>query len=82
MTRPAGDVGLAVSEFRIDVAHHPEHHESLRFFGLGIERQVVQIVAVYAADAERERDVLHRDFDVLRSEHFEIVGAHDSGPTG
>src|ERR1700675_1238208 len=81
MTRPTGDVGLPVTELRIDVAHHIAHHESLRLFGLGIERQIVQIVAVYAADSERESNVLHRDFDVLRSEHFEIVGTHDCRPS-
>src|SRR5712692_7598033 len=81
MTRPTGDVGLPVTELRIDVAHHLEHHESLRLFGLGIERQVVQIVAVYAADSERESNVLHRDFDVLRREHFEIVGTNDCRPS-
>src|SRR5438552_18943555 len=79
MTRPTGDVGLPVTEFRIDVAHHLEHHKSLHLFGLGIERQVIQIVAVYAADSERESNVLHRDFDVLRREHFEIGGTNDCG---
>src|SRR5882724_11537489 len=81
MTGPTGNVGLPVTELRIDVAHHLEHHESLRLFGLGIERQVVQIVAVYAADSERERNVLHRDFDVLRREYFEIGGTHDCSPS-
>ena len=77
MTRPTGDVGRAITELRIDVAHHFEHHERLRFWWLGIERQVVQFVAVYAADSERESNVLHREFDVLRREHFEIGGTHD-----
>src|SRR5262245_43888056 len=77
MTRPTGDVGLPVTELRIDVAHHLEHHASLRLLGLGIERQVVHFVAVYAAESERESNVLHRDFDVLRREHFEIGGADD-----
>src|ERR1700732_4932605 len=81
MTRPAGDVSLPVTELRSDVAHHLEHHASLRLFGLGIERQVVQIVAVYAADSERESNALHRDFDVLGREHFEIVGTNDCGPS-
>src|ERR1700722_15137872 len=81
MTRPTGDVGLLVTELRIDVAHHLEHHASLQLFGFGIERQVVQIVAVYAADSERESNVLHRDFDVLRREHFEIVGTNDGSPS-
>src|SRR5882724_12731491 len=81
MTGPTGNVGLPVTELRIDVAHHLEHHESLRLFGLGIERQVVQIVAVYAADSERERNVLHREFDVLRREDFEIGGTNDCSPS-
>ena len=81
MTRPTGDVGLPVTELCIDVAHHLEHHASLHLWGLGIERQVVQIVAVYAADSERESNVLHRDFDVLRREHFEIGGTNDCGPS-
>src|ERR1019366_2385752 len=81
MTRPTGDVGVPVTELRIDVAHHLEHHASLQLFGLGIERQVVQIVAVYAADSERERNVLHRDFDVLGREHFEIGGTNDCSPS-
>src|ERR1700733_3013668 len=81
MTRPAGDVGLLVTELRIDVAHHLEHHASLQLFGLGIKRQVVHVVAVYAADSERESNVLHRDFDVLRREHFEIGGTNDSSPS-
>src|ERR1700726_358266 len=81
MTRPAGDVSLPVTELRIDVAHHLEHHASLQLFGLGIERQVVQIVAVYAADSERESNALHRDFDVLDREHFEIVGTNDCSPS-
>src|SRR5580765_1588260 len=82
MTRPASDVSLPVAEPCIDVAHHLEHHASLHLFGLGIERQVVQIVAVYAADSERESNVLHREFDVLRREHFEIGGTNDSRPSG
>src|SRR5262245_44231742 len=77
MTRPTGDVGLVVTELRIDIAHHLEHHPSLQLLGLGIERQVVHVVAVYAADSERERNVLHRNFDVLRRKHFEIGGAND-----
>src|SRR5215468_10549784 len=77
MTRPTGDVGLMVTELRIDVAHNLEHHASLHLFGLGIERQVVHVVAVYAAEAERESNVLHRNFDVLRREHFEIGGTDD-----
>src|SRR5689334_6179084 len=77
MTRPTGDVGLPVTELRIDVAHHLEHHASLQLRGLSIERQVVQIVAVYAADSQRERNILHGEFDVLRREHFEIRGTHD-----
>src|ERR1700722_13124787 len=81
MTRPTGDVGLLVTELRIDVAHHLEHHASLQLFGFGIERQVVHVVAVYAADSERESNVLHRDFDVLRREHFEIGGTNDSSPS-
>src|SRR5215472_10413811 len=81
MTRPTGDVGVPVTELRIDAAHHLEHHASLHLFGLGIERQVVQIVAVYAADSERESNVLHREFDVLRREHFEIVGTDDCSPS-
>src|SRR5580693_263644 len=81
MTRPTSDVGLPVTELCIDVAHHLEHHASLHLFGLGIERQVVQIVAVYAADSERESNVLHRDFDVLRGEHFEIGGTNDCSPS-
>src|SRR6516225_7633304 len=75
------DVGLPVAELRIDVAHHLEHHASLHLLGLGIERQVVQIVAVYADDAERESNVLHRDLDVLRREHFEIAGTNDCSPS-
>src|ERR1035438_5669947 len=81
MTRPTGDVGVPVTELRIDVAHHLEHHASLQLFGLGIERQIVQIVAVYAADSQRKRNVLHRVFDVLRREHFEIGGTNDSRPS-
>src|SRR4030095_8670173 len=81
MTRPAGDVGLPVPELRIDVSHHLEHHASLQLFGLGIERQVVHVVAVYAAESERERNVLHRDFDVLRLEHFEMGGTNDCSPS-
>src|SRR5215472_10112968 len=81
MTRPTRDVDVPVTELRIDVAHHLEHHASLHLLGLGIERQVVQIVAVYAADAERESNVLHRDFDVLRREHFEIGGTNDCSPS-
>src|SRR5215813_8683278 len=77
MTRPASDVGLVVTELRIDVAYHLEHHASLQLFGLGIERQVVHVVAVYAAESERESNVLHRNFDVLRREHFEIGGTND-----
>ena len=30
---------------------------------------------------ERERDVLHGEFDVLRPEHFEIRGAHHTSPS-
>jgi len=81
MTRPTGDVGFVVTELRIDVAHHLEHHASLHLLGLGIERQVVQIVAVYAADSERESNVLHREFDILRREHFEIGGTNDCSPS-
>ncbi len=81
MTRPTGDVGLPVIELRVNVSHHPEHHKSLRLFGLGIERQVVQLVAVYAADSERESNVLHREFDVLRRQHFEIGGTNDCRPS-
>src|SRR2546422_7266359 len=77
MTCPTGDVGLPVTELRIDVAHHLEHQASLHLLGLGIERQVVHVVAVYAADSERESNVLHRNFDVLRREHFEIGGTND-----
>src|SRR5579863_9840465 len=77
MTRPTGDVGLPVTELCIDVAHHLEHHASLHLLGLGMERQVVQIVAVYAADSERESNVLHREFEVLRGEHFEVGGTND-----
>src|SRR5215510_4755993 len=77
MTRPTGDVSLPVTELRIDVAHHLEHHASLHLLGLGIERQVGHVVAVYAADSERESNVLHRNFDVLRREHFEIGGTND-----
>ena len=36
------------------------------------------VVAVDAAEVERERNVLHRKFDVLRREHFEIGGTDDS----
>src|SRR5687768_9015845 len=81
MTRPTGDMGLPVTELRIDVAHHLEHHASLHLSGLGIERQVVHVVAVYAADSERESNVLHRNFDVLRREHFEIGGTNDCSPS-
>src|SRR5215471_14677017 len=81
MTRPTGDVGLVVTELRIDVAHHLEHHASLQLSGLGIKRQVVNVVAVYAAEPERERNVLHRNFDVLRCEHFEIGGTNDCSPS-
>src|SRR5271169_6416767 len=81
MTRPAGDVGLPVTERCIDVAHHLEHHAGFHLFWLGIERQVVQIVAVYAADSERESNVLHGELDVLRGEHFEIGGTNDSSPS-
>lgn len=81
MTGPTGDVGLPVTELGIDVAHHLEHHAGLHLLGLGVERQVVQIVAVDAADSERERNLLHREFDVLRREHFEIGGTHDGSPT-
>src|SRR5579862_7258414 len=81
MTRPTGDVGVPVTELRIDVAHHLQHHASLHLFGLSIERQVVQIVAVYAADSEREGNVLHREFDVLRREHFEIGGTNYCSPS-
>src|SRR5262249_52187009 len=81
MTRPTGYVGLIVTELRIDVAHHLEHHASLQFFGLGIERQVVHVVAVYAAESERESNVLHRNFDVLRREHFEICGTDNCRPS-
>ena len=35
------------------------------FEGLGIERHVGHVVAVYAAESERESNVLHRNFDVL-----------------
>src|SRR5262245_32730656 len=77
MTRPTGDVGLPVTELRIDVAHHLEHHASLHLLGLGIERQVGHVVAVYAADSERESNVLHRNFDVFRREHFEIGCTND-----
>src|SRR4029434_3356228 len=81
MTCPTGDVGLPVPELRIDVAHHLEHHASLQLCGLGIERQVAHVVAVYAAESERESNVLHRDFDVLRREHFEIGGTNDCSPS-
>src|SRR5881628_1031652 len=74
-------MGLPVTELRIDVAHHLEHHASLHLFGLGIERQVVHVVAVYAADSERESNVLHRNFDVLCREHFEIGGTNDCSPS-
>src|SRR5437870_13555454 len=77
MTCPTGDVGLPVTELHIDVAHHLEHHASLHLLGLDIERQVFNVVAVYAADSERESNVLHRNFDVLRREHFEIGGTND-----
>src|SRR5688572_21901759 len=77
MTRPTGDVGLPVTELRIDVAHHLEHHASLHLLRLGIERQVGHVVAVYAAESERESNVLHGNFDVLRREHFEIGGTND-----
>src|SRR5215471_16187210 len=77
MTRPTGDVGLLVTELRIDVANHLEHHASLHLLGLGVERQVVHVVAVDAADSKRESNVLHRNFDVLRREHFEIGGTND-----
>src|SRR5262245_22431804 len=77
MTRPTGNVGLPVTELRIDVAHHLEHHASLHLSGFGIERQVGHVVAIYAADSERESNVLHRNFDVLRREHFEIGGTND-----
>ena len=77
MTRPTGDVGLPVTELRINVAHHLEHHASLQLLGLGIEREVVHFVAVYAAESERESNVLHRNFDVLRREHFEIGGSNN-----
>ena len=76
MTRPTRDVGLPVAELRIDVAHHLEHHASLQLLGLGIERQVGQVVAVYAAESKSESNVLHRNFDVLRREHFEIDGSN------
>ena len=39
MTCPAGDVGLAVAELGVDVAHHLEHHASLHLLGLGVERE-------------------------------------------
>src|SRR5262247_59896 len=77
MTRPTGDVGLPVTELLIDVAHHLEHHASLHLLGLGIERQVVHVVAIDAADTARESHVLQRNFDVLRREHFEVGGAND-----
>src|SRR5262249_36374117 len=80
MARPTGDVGLPVTELGIDVAHHLEHHASLHLLRLGIERQVGHVVAVYAADSERESNVLHRNFDVLRCEHFEISGTNDGTP--
>jgi hypothetical protein len=54
MTRPTGDVDLPVTELRIDVARHLQHHASLQLFGLGIERQVVYVVAEVAVDSERE----------------------------
>ena len=66
-----------VTELRIDVAHHLEHQESLQLFGLGVERQVAHIVAVYAAESERKSYILHCNFDVLRSQHFEIGGTND-----
>lgn len=81
MTRPTGDVGLPVIELRIDVAHHLQHHASLHLLGLGVEGQVVRIVAVHAAGAGRESNVLHREFDVLSSEHFEIGSTDNSGPS-
>src|SRR5688572_16242816 len=77
MTRPAGDVCLPVTELRIDVAHHLEHHASLQLQRLGIEGQVAHVVAVYAAESERESNILHRNLDVLRREHFEIGGTND-----
>ena len=77
MTSPTSDVGLPVTELRIDVAHHLEHHASLQLLGFGIERQVVHVVAIDASESECESDVLHRDFDVLRREHFEIGGTDD-----
>ena len=76
MTCPTGDVGVPVTELRIDVAHHLEHHASLQLLGLGIERKVVHDVAVYTAEPERESNVLHRKFDVRRREHFEIDGSN------
>src|SRR5215813_12796395 len=81
MTRPTGDVGLPVTELRIDLAHHLEHHASLQLLGLGIERQVGHVVAVYAAEPERDSNVLHCNFDVLRREHFEIGGTDDCRPS-
>src|SRR6185295_3925119 len=77
MTRPAGDVGLPVTELRIDVAHHLEHHASFQLLWLGIERQVTHVVAVNAAEPERKRHVLHRDFYILGREHFEIGGTNN-----
>src|SRR5687767_15576596 len=81
MTRPAGDVCLPVTELRIDVTHHLEHHASLQLSGLGIERQVAHVVAVDAAESERESNALHRNFDVLRRKHFEIGGTNDCSPS-
>ncbi len=78
VTRPTGDVGLAVAGLRIDVAHHLEHHASLQLLRFGIVREVVEVVAVGASLSERESNVRHRDSDVLRGEHFEILGARDS----
>src|SRR5436190_402086 len=78
MTRPTADAGLPVTEPRIDVAHHLEHQASLHLLRLGIGRQVAILVAEGAVDSERESNVLHRDVDVLRREHFEILATNDS----
>ena len=76
MTGPTRDVRFPVTELRIDVTHHLQHHESLQLFGIRIERKVVHDVAVYAAEPERKSNVLHSNFDVLRREHFEIGGTN------
>ena len=68
---------LPVAEFRIDVAHHLKHRASLHLRRLGVER-AVRLVAVVAAslvlDAQRGRKRLHLSREVLRRQHFEILG--------